>query len=74
MDDSSKHRLNVKYNQKKKNKDCNPNGCNVLQPFWVRCAICHYHGVDRVLLDCGLNFLLPFGTFLWVVFLITQAL
>jgi len=72
MDDSSEHRKNVKCNCKKKTKNSNSDDCNVLQPFWVRCALCHYHGVDRVLLDYGLNFLLPFGILFWIVFLITQ--
>jgi hypothetical protein len=74
MDDSSKHRKNAECNCKKKTKNCNPDGCHVLQPFWVRCAICNHHGVDRVLLDYGLNLLLPFGAFLWIIFLVTQAL
>jgi len=38
---------------------------DILQPSWVRCPICAGDEMDRVILDYGFNFLLPFGIFLW---------
>jgi hypothetical protein len=46
------------------------NGGDVLQPFWIRRFIRYGDEIDRFLLDYGLGFLLPFGTFLWFIFLI----
>lgn len=43
---------------------------NVLQSVRVRRSIRHNNEMDRVLLDYGFNFLLPFGVILWVVFLV----
>ena len=42
---------------------------DLLQSVGVRRLVCSNHEVDRVLLDYGFNFLLPFGMFLWVLFL-----
>jgi hypothetical protein len=59
--------------QKNKFRDSSsrmPNDSNVLQPFWVRRAFCVGNEMDRFLLDYGFNFLLPFGAFLWLVFLL----
>lgn len=43
---------------------------NVLQSVRVRRSVRVNNEVDRVLLDYGFNFLLPFGLFLWIVFLV----
>jgi hypothetical protein len=49
------------------NKHRFSNFSDLLQPSWVRCPICGCDENDRVILDYGRNFLLPFGFFLWVV-------
>jgi hypothetical protein len=46
-----------------------PHDRNVFQPLWVRCAFRVDDGVDRFLLDYGLNFLLPIGIILWTLLL-----
>jgi hypothetical protein len=43
---------------------------HVLQSTRVRRSVCTNNEVDRVLLDYGFNFLLPFGVVLWIVFLV----
>lgn len=43
---------------------------NVLQSVRVRRSVRSNNEMDRVLLDYGFNFLLPFGVILWVVFLV----
>lgn len=46
------------------------NTSHILQSTRVRRTVCSNNEVDRVLLDYGFNFLLPFGVVLWVVFLV----
>ena len=43
---------------------------HVLQSTRVRRSVCPNDEIDRVLLDYGFNFLLPFGGVLWIVFLV----
>jgi len=47
------------------------NLCNFFQPFWIRCSIQNGYGPDRLILDYGRYFLLPVGTILWALFLLT---
>lgn len=56
---------------KKKISGCLFNIGNLLQSFRIRRTVCSNDEIDRVLLDYGFNFLLPFGVVLWVVFLVT---
>jgi hypothetical protein len=45
------------------------NGCNFLQPTWLRCTFRPCDEVDRFLLDYGRYFLLPVGFVFWVILL-----
>lgn len=55
---------------KEKNGDGESYPRNVLQSVRVRRSVRSNNEMDRVLLDYGFNFLLPFGVILWVVFLV----
>jgi hypothetical protein len=55
---------------KEKIGDAESDTSNVLQSVRVRRSVRVNYEVDRVLLDYGFNFLLPFGVFLWIVFLV----
>lgn len=55
---------------KEKNGDDESYPRNVLQSVRVRRSVCSNNEMDRVLLDYGFNFLLPFGIILWIVFLV----
>jgi hypothetical protein len=55
---------------KKKISDVKLSPSNVLQSVGVRRSVRSDNEMDRVLLDYGFNFLLPFGIFLWIVFLV----
>lgn len=57
-----------KHKEKIGDDEFNPR--NVLQSVRVRRSVCTNNEVDRVLLDYGFNFLLPFGIVLWIVFLV----
>lgn len=48
------------------------NFSNIFQPVWIRRSISTNNELDRVLLDYGFNFLLPFGLLLWIVFFIVS--
>jgi hypothetical protein len=48
--------------------------CNIFQPLWIRCSIQNGYGLDRFVLDYGRYFLLPVGTFLWAIFLLSQKI
>jgi len=64
----------------KQNTTCSKDKCSdhctydrdVLQPAWVRCAFRPCDEVDRFLSNYGRYFLLPIGTFLWVILLATK--
>lgn len=51
--------------KKKEIGDSQPDSSDILQPVRVRRSICSSDEMDRVLLDYGFNFLLPFGIILW---------
>ena len=55
---------------KEKIGDAESNPRNVLQSVRVRRSVRVNNEVDRVLLDYGFNFLLPFGVVLWIIFLV----
>jgi hypothetical protein len=55
---------------KEKIGDAKSNTSNVLQSVRVRRSVRVNYEMDRVLLDYGFNFLLPFGVVLWIVFLV----
>ena len=61
---------NSQETHKEKTGDGEPYPRNVLQSVGVRRSVRFDYEVDRVLLDYGFNFLLPFGVFLWIVFLV----
>lgn len=60
---------NTQKFKKKISNDVSDTG-NVLQSIRVRRNVRNDNELDRVLLDYGFNFLLPFGTILWVIFLV----
>jgi hypothetical protein len=55
---------------KEKIGDAESDTGNVLQSVRVRRSVRVNNEMDRVLLDYGFNFLLPFGVVLWIVFLV----
>jgi hypothetical protein len=55
---------------KKKNGNGESYPRNFLQSVRVRRSVRSNNEMDRVLLDYGFNFLLPFGVILWIVFLV----
>ena len=59
---------------KKKNSNVMSNFSDILQPIRVRHSVSPDNELDRVLLDYGFNFLLPFGAVLWIVFLVVTYL
>lgn len=50
------------------------NVINVLSTFWVRCDICNNNEYDRILFNYRSNFLPYFGTLLYLIYFITEAL
>jgi len=68
--ESDSERQKIKF---RNNSPFFPDGCDVFQPFWVRCFIRYGNEMDQFLLDYRLNFLLPFGFIFWFVFLISQT-
>jgi hypothetical protein len=48
----------------------NFNASNIFSAFWIRCLIRSNNEMDRFLLDYGFNFLLYFGSILWLLFLL----
>lgn len=55
---------------KQKNSNDLPNSGDLDESIRVRCGICDHSELDGGLLDYNFNFLLPFGTVLWVIFLL----
>ena len=50
------------------------NLCNFFQPLWIRRSIQIGYGPDRFILDYGRYFLLPIGSFLWLILLLSQKI
>jgi hypothetical protein len=69
MESDSKRKKN-----KKKISGRVSNSGDIFQSFRVRRSIPFDYELDRVLLDYGFNFLLPFGIFLWVIFFIVSSI
>jgi len=55
------------------NKRNVPNASDVLLTFWVRCAIQIHYGYNWFVLGRRYNFLLYFGTILYILFLIKEV-
>jgi hypothetical protein len=47
---------------------------NVLQPSWIRCPICTYDEMDRIVLDYGYHLLRPIAIIFWVILLIASTI
>lgn len=68
MDEGEKNNKNT--NTRKKN-NIKSNVSDVLSPIWVRRFIQESNGLDRLILESGYYFLLPFGFFLDIIYLFT---
>ena len=61
---------NVEGDLKAKTKQYNPDGSDILQPSWIRCAIQMGYGLDKFLLDYGCNFLPYISAFIYIILLL----
>ena len=50
------------------------NAGSILQSFWVRCRSILPDITDRKFMECELRLVLYCGTFLWIVYLLSQII
>lgn len=73
MDNCESDKRKETEGEKSKDGDPLPYVGNVFSTIWLRCTIQTNNGLDKFLLDYGYNFLLPVGSFIWIVFLLFKA-
>lgn len=45
---------------------------NVFQPIWFRCNTVDSNRINRFLIRCQFDFILPLGIIFWILFFITK--
>jgi len=77
MDDGDSKNNQQAEKQGKQNNAIQRYGVNagtILQSFWVRCRTIFPYATDRKFMESELRFVLYCGTFLWVVYLLSQII